>query len=150
MVPYIQHEWPLGKVQHYVYESDYDNWAIIYGCKQFFGFFVSYATLLSRKPSLDYRYVKQAQFKLDEINYDHEKLWVETGGFCGFDAQTTPIKEIMNVLSNEPDWDVYNPKSDQTKRFKQMYTGWFTGKATKLPSGTLDSNLGWSGSFFSV
>ena len=31
-----------------------------------------------------------------------------------------------------------------------MYTGWFTGGTTKLPYGTLDSNLGWKGSFFSV
>ena len=57
--PYIDHGIPVGKVQHYVLESDYDNWAIIYGCSQFLGiFYGSYSTLLSRKPILDYRYVR--------------------------------------------------------------------------------------------
>lgn len=145
---YIDHDFPVGKIQHYVIDTDYENYAIVYGCKRFMGIFVfSYATLLSRYPTIEYKFVRKAQEKLEEIKYDHGSLWVETGSYCGFDAHNVPDMEILNVLKNQPNWKDY-ASSANTRRFKYLYSGF--GFGDKLPTGTLDGNLAWKGSLLGV
>lgn len=99
-IDYIDHGILEGKYQHYVIDSDYDNWAIVYGCDVYFGIFHGYyATLLSREPFMDYQHVRAAKDKLDEIGYDYGTLWVKPGLRCGFDAAKT-LDEIMIDLLN--------------------------------------------------
>ena len=65
-MPMIYHGLFWGKNSHYVIESDYDNYALVYGCDMYFPFiWGEYATLLSREPFLEYPYVRAAKDTLN-------------------------------------------------------------------------------------
>lgn len=69
---YIFHWNIWGKNQHYVIDTDYETYAIVYGCDQYFGFWQGkYATLLSRTEYLDYGPVRKAKNKLREVGYNY-------------------------------------------------------------------------------
>jgi hypothetical protein len=53
--PAIWHGWFWGYKTHYIIDTDYDHYALAYGCDNYWGFFYgSYATLLSRDKYLEY------------------------------------------------------------------------------------------------
>lgn len=75
-VPYINHKtlfW--GSIQHYVVDTDYDNFALVYGCRNIYYLpflpmsHYKYATLLSRHEFLEYQYVKPAKDFLKTREY---------------------------------------------------------------------------------
>ena len=99
----------LRRYQHMVLDTDYENWAVIYGCDTYWLFFHGwYATLLSREPFIEYPYVRAAKDKLDEIGYDYGSMWVKTGLSCGFDAAKTLDEVMIAIFETAPDWNVYN------------------------------------------
>jgi len=77
-LPYLSHPGTLNpKTQHIIVDTDYDNYALVYGCLYpwawgFPMFNVQYATLLSRHEFLEYPYVKKSKdfLKAREFNYD--------------------------------------------------------------------------------
>jgi hypothetical protein len=83
---YINHSrlwWPVSPLdynEHYVIDTDYENYAVVYGCDVYFGLFkVSYATFLSRSTFADSRSMASAKSKLIEVGYPYKKLWVNAG-----------------------------------------------------------------------
>ena len=55
-------DWILGQVENRIVATDYDNYALTYGCKTIFGFVhIDYSTLLSREKKIQKRYVDTAR-----------------------------------------------------------------------------------------
>ena len=85
----------FGFNSHYIVDTDYDNYAIAYGCDQYFMFFFGeFATLLGREPFMEYPYVRKAKDFLDKINYPYDTKWIKSGLECGFDTAKT-LDEMM-------------------------------------------------------
>jgi hypothetical protein len=95
-----------GKNSHYVIETDYDNYALVYGCDQYFLPFIwgEYATLLGREPFLEYPYVRAAKDELDRVGYSYDAYWMKPGLECGFDAAKTLDEVMVDQLMLAPDW----------------------------------------------
>ena len=56
----VDHFWT--KLHHYVIDTDYENYAVVFGCDQWFGFWeVSWATLLSRSKTIDTEHTNLAK-----------------------------------------------------------------------------------------
>ena len=107
-----------------VLDTDYDNWAVVYGCDTYYLFFHGYyATLLSREPFADYPYVRAAKDALDIINYDYGNNWVKTGIKCGFDAAKTLDEVMIDIFETPPDWNVYNMDRKGTYEAYKLYYG---------------------------
>lgn len=94
---YIWHD--FAQYQHYVIDTDYDNYAVVYGCDTYYLFFHGwYATLLSREKFVEYPYVRAAKDTLDNINYDYGNLWLNKGEMCGFEAAKTLDEVMISIL----------------------------------------------------
>ena len=107
----IDHGLFWGYFTHYIVDTDYNNYAIAYGCDNWFLFFhVEWATLLSREPFLEYPYVRRAKGFLDEINYPYDTYWVKTGTTCGFDSAQTLDEVMLNFIRTPPDMEDYGGK----------------------------------------
>lgn len=136
--PTINHG--FERYQHFVLDTDYDNWAVVYGCDTYFLFFHGwYATLLSREPFVEYPYVRAAKDKLDTINYNYDN-WVKTGLECGFDAAKTLDEVMIGIFETVPDWNVYGGlgKYGTNEAYKLYYGG------SDMPYGTIVNPLVWS------
>eukprot|EP00356_Strombidium_inclinatum_P004649 CAMPEP_0170491688 /NCGR_PEP_ID=MMETSP0208-20121228/11199_1 /TAXON_ID=197538 /ORGANISM="Strombidium inclinatum, Strain S3" /LENGTH=194 /DNA_ID=CAMNT_0010767303 /DNA_START=73 /DNA_END=659 /DNA_ORIENTATION=- len=74
--------------QYQVIDTDYDNYAVVYGCDNHFLFlYHTYsAQLLSKQMWLDEKYLTHAQQKIGElVNYDAKKNWRQRPDpTCGF------------------------------------------------------------------
>lgn len=92
----IDNGWIYGYNPHYIIDTDYDNYALVYGCDWYVmpGIWVEYATLLSREPYLEYPYVRAAKDFLNEVGYAYDAYWMKPGIECGFDAAKT-LDEVM-------------------------------------------------------
>jgi hypothetical protein len=85
----------FGYNTHYIVDTDYDNYALAYGCDQYWLFFYGeWATLLGREPFMEYPYVRKAKDFLDVIEYAYDTNWVKPGLECGFDTAKT-LDEVM-------------------------------------------------------
>mmetsp|Transcript_1287 Transcript_1287/g.1574 ORF Transcript_1287/g.1574 Transcript_1287/m.1574 type:complete len:89 (+) Transcript_1287:379-645(+) len=62
--------------------TDYDHWALAYGCSDLFGLaHFQWATLLSRGISLEEPFLKAAKKVLrDEFSYDYDTNWIRLFG----------------------------------------------------------------------
>jgi hypothetical protein len=111
--------------QHYVVDTDYDNYAIVYGCEPVFFFFAHYryATLLSRDKFLDFPYVRKAKNFLNDIDYNYGTLWTQNGEECGIDAAPTMDEVMLAIFEHQPKWSDYKPNLANTKLAKLMYEG---------------------------
>ena len=126
-VPYLSHPWTLWPAtQHIVVDTDYDNYALVYGCMYPLPFGVpffnnQYATLLSRHEFLEYPYVKKTKdfLKAREFNYDD---WKKPGVDCGYDAALTLDEVMVKIFDHEPWWPHYK-KGENQKYFKAMFQG---------------------------
>lgn len=105
----IDHGWFWGKKSHYVIDTDYDNYALVYGCDSYFFPFIwgEYATLLSRETYLEYPYVRKSKDVLNEIGYEYDGYWMKPGLDCGFDAAKTLDELMVDNLMESPDWAAY-------------------------------------------
>jgi len=58
-------------VTHTVHDTDYFNYAVIYGCDDYFGGIYSnqWARLLSRSTYVESQYIEQANDALDDLDY---------------------------------------------------------------------------------
>lgn len=136
--PTINHG--LSRYQHMVIDTDYDNWAVVYGCDTYFVFFHGwYATLLSREPFIEYPYVRAAKDKLDTINYDYGNLWVKTGLSCGFDAAKTLDEVMIDIFKTAPEWNVYDTSKRGTIDAQYLFYG-----GTDMPYGNIVDSMTWN------
>jgi hypothetical protein len=104
-LPSIYQGWFGNQNTHYVIETDYDNYGLVYGCDQWFGFmWVEFATLLGREKFLEYPYVRAAKDKLDIVGYSYDLSWVKPGLDCGFDAAKTLDEVMVDKFMSQPDW----------------------------------------------
>lgn len=75
-LPYAYHS-NGKKYHHYVIDTDYEHYALVYGCDQYWGiFYGAYATLMSRADYIDSTYVTKAKNTLFDIGYDYNTNWV--------------------------------------------------------------------------
>lgn len=87
------------KYHHYVIDTDYENYALIYGCDVYFGIIpYIYVTLLSRTDYLEFKYMRAVKDKLNDIGYNYVDYWVKTGMACGFDSAPTYDEIMVSVL----------------------------------------------------
>lgn len=70
---------------HNVVATDYNQYAIVYGCDSYFAFYQGwYATLLSRTPQIGYQETTAAMNFLDNYGYNASLWWVSAGSGCGW------------------------------------------------------------------
>ena len=119
--------------EHFILDTDYENYAISYGCDNYFGIFHGrWATLLSRTNYLESQYVDKAKGLMRDIEYDFNFWWRQTGESCGWEIAPTAEQTMKNVFQTEPNWEAYKPVSSGTKRSKEMFSG-----ETDLPQGSV-------------
>ena len=80
--------YPEGNYQ--VIDTDYNNYAIVYGCDDWFFSYTKQVWLLSRTPRISQAYIDHAKLFLEKTlgkeNYNTEERWIETdqGGWCKY------------------------------------------------------------------
>ena len=76
-------------IKQNVIDTDYDNYAVIYGCENYnFGFqHETYAILLSRTDILGAEPADKAEQTLSKYNYNMVSEMVNAGERCGFDIE---------------------------------------------------------------
>jgi hypothetical protein len=124
---YINHPWTLyPDNQHFVLDTDYDNYAVIYGC-DYWGLpfdipFVhnTWSTLLSRSEFLEYPYVKKAKDLMKAIDYPYGTDWMKPGVDCGYDAALTLDEIMMKVFDHEPWWPDYKGTNDKGEQWMKI------------------------------
>ena len=77
-----------GESSYQVIGTDYDNYALIYGCDSWFGvIYTQRSWLLSRTPTMTSSQEKKAKSVMDSKvgdKYDYETKWKNFGTECGF------------------------------------------------------------------
>jgi hypothetical protein len=110
------------KYHHYVIDTDYDNYALVFGCDRLFFFWhYTWVSLLYRSDYAEQKHVAKSKEKLDEIGYDYVNYWVKSGTTCGFDAAPTYDEIMISVFDRAPYWNDYLAGSTNTKRMKMLY-----------------------------
>lgn len=102
--------------------TDYDQYAVVYGCDVYLGVFkLSYATLLSRSTYAELPAVTSAKDKLYEIGYPYNQQWVKAGEKCGWDAALTWDEQMVaSIMAQNPTWDDYTEGANRG-RFQELY-----------------------------
>jgi hypothetical protein len=109
--------------EHIILDTDYENFALVYGCDNYFGVFHGrWATLLSRIEYAEVEYVERAKDILRDIDYDYNFWWVQSGETCGWEAAPTADSIMLNVFKTEPNWSDYGSYTIGTSRTKQLWT----------------------------
>lgn len=105
--------------EHTIVETDYDDWALVYGCSVIGNVFkYSYATFLSRETNPGYEGVEKAKKILKDLDYPYEKLWVNAGEDCGWGAEPTLDYQMLDdVFGTPPKWSDYTSGKNE-KRFR--------------------------------
>ena len=131
--------WGFAKIHHEIIETDYNNYAIAYGCDNWFGGIIHtrWSSVLSRQPFLSHEYVTAAKTRMEDMNYDFNFWWVKSGQECGFDAAPTAEEIIIKILDTEPNWQNYVPESTNTKKA----IGFYQEKGFDWPYGTIMSGV---------
>lgn len=79
--------------------TDYENFAVVYGCDNYFGLFHGrFATLLSRTEYLESEYVDLAVKTLRDYKYDTSFWWVNTGEKCNFEAEESFDQKMISTF----------------------------------------------------
>lgn len=91
---------------HQIIDTDYDNYAIAYGCDNILGglFHLRWTNLLSREWYLQYEYVRTAKEKVTAINYDWDFWWLKSGKRCGYEPAPTQDDVMIGIFDSAPDW----------------------------------------------
>lgn len=106
-LPHIYHE-NGQRYHHIILDTDYQNYAVVYGCDQYWGLFKGeYATLLSRTEYVESQYVGKAKNQLNALGYDITENWMDPGKSCGFEAAPTYEDLMISVFEHEPLWMDY-------------------------------------------
>ena len=108
----------LVRRHHQIIETDYDNYAIAYGCDNIIGglFHLRWANLLSREPYLQYEQVRSAKERVNSFNYDWDFWWLKSGARCGYVPAPTQDDVMVQLFDTEPDWSGFIPDSAKTLR----------------------------------
>mmetsp|Transcript_33624 Transcript_33624/g.51830 ORF Transcript_33624/g.51830 Transcript_33624/m.51830 type:complete len:196 (+) Transcript_33624:245-832(+) len=113
--------------QHEILATDYDNFAIRYGCTDYLGlaFHVQTATLLSRTPHLPEPYVSKAKHALKRVNYWYNVWWGWQFNLgCTYTFEDSGDKKMISMFNNEPTWGKYYGLKEyfyQTNQFRNLY-----------------------------
>jgi hypothetical protein len=115
--------WGLAKIHHEIIETDYNNYAIAYGCDNWFGGIIHtrWSSVLSRQPFLSHEHVTSSKTRMEDMNYDFNFWWIKSGQECGFDAAPTAEEIIIKIFNTEPNWSNYVPESINTKKAIGFY-----------------------------
>lgn len=108
--------------QHYVISTDYDNYAVVYGCDHYFLFsYISYATFLSRTTYAEQPAISSAKAKLSEIENPYNSQWINAGSSCGWAVAPTREEQMVeDVFAKTPNWADYTD-GPNTRRFQQLF-----------------------------
>ena len=86
---------------HDVIATDYDNYAVVYGCENWLFNTIHYqhATLLSRKRYLPKQYVAEAKKALRDVDYNYEQWlnWVPNQS-CDYNIQQSDDIAFNDLL----------------------------------------------------
>ena len=128
----------LVRRHHEIVETDYDNYAIAYGCDNIFGglFHLRWANLLSREPYLQYEHTRFAKNRLVSINYDWDYWWLKSGARCGYIPAPTQDDVMVELFDSEPDWTPFVPESPKTQRAQLLFA-----EDSNLPHGPITGPL---------
>ena len=140
-VPYeFSGPFSLVRRHHQIVATDYDNYAIAYGCDNILGgmFHLRWSNLLSREPYLQYEYVRTAKEKVVAINYDWDFWWLKSGKRCGYIPAPTQDDVMIEVFDTIPDWTPFVPESAKTQRTMMLFAE--PGKSD-LPHGFITGPL---------
>lgn len=123
------------KIHHEIIETDYDNYAIAYGCDNWFGGIIHtrWSSLLSRQAFIPHEYVTMAKTRMEDMNYDFNFWWIKSGLECGFDAAPTSDEIMITIFNTEPNWSNYEIGTSNTARA----IGFFQDKGYDFPYGTI-------------
>lgn len=110
--------WGMSRYHHEIIETDYNNYAIAYGCDNWFGgfFHTRWASLLSRDTFIAHEHVTKAKRLMDEMAYEHTFWWIKSGLKCGFDAAPTHDEIMLKIFNTEPNWSNYEADTTNTKK----------------------------------
>eukprot|EP00356_Strombidium_inclinatum_P003882 CAMPEP_0170496536 /NCGR_PEP_ID=MMETSP0208-20121228/21974_1 /TAXON_ID=197538 /ORGANISM="Strombidium inclinatum, Strain S3" /LENGTH=87 /DNA_ID=CAMNT_0010773107 /DNA_START=264 /DNA_END=524 /DNA_ORIENTATION=- len=74
---YISYIPLLFEMQYEIISTDYDNYAVAYGCTNYFSFLWHFdtGTLMSRTPHLAERYVREAKHALKRVGFNYNANW---------------------------------------------------------------------------
>mmetsp|Transcript_5852 Transcript_5852/g.9410 ORF Transcript_5852/g.9410 Transcript_5852/m.9410 type:complete len:268 (-) Transcript_5852:572-1375(-) len=128
--------------QHDILSTDYDNYAVVYGCTNrfFFIWHEQYATLLSRTKHLAEPSVKEAKHALKRINYDYNSWWGwQWNAACDLTYENTKDIVFEELLNSQPNWSRYSSRSyyNNNDRFRSLYDG----SSGKYPYGYLPEGI---------
>ena len=114
--------------------TDYENYALVYGCGNIFGgvLYYAYAILLSRDKYINADYVEKAKDILTDVGYDWGTWWVKPSVECGFDAAPTNEEYMIEVFSTEPSWERYTDSD---------FFHLFYSKNDYIPNGSIVNSL---------
>jgi len=113
-------DWILGQVENRIVATDYDNYALTYGCKTILGFIhFDYSTLMSREKSIQERYVTKARAVLSDIGYDLGS-WISDAGECDLITEAPPSHYY------DPNLEERNAKQDMLAVYERgPYFEWY-------------------------
>lgn len=126
--------------EHIILDTDYENYAITYGCDNYFGLFHGrWASFLTRIEYAEVEYVEIAKKWMRDIEYDYNFWWVQTGEACGWEAAPTSELTMINVFETEPNWNAYTPSARGTQKSQDL---WKT--ISNLPTGPITGPLSYN------
>jgi hypothetical protein len=130
----------LRQGTHQILETDYVNYAVVYGCQNWLGGVLGHfdwATFLSRTTFADARGVQLAKTKLTSVGYDWSYYWMKPGIECGMDAAPTNDELFIAMIETKPDFldFLYNDKGTMYARYlfetsDHFPIGYLTGPLT--------------------
>ena len=126
-----------GDFPHYIIDTDYDNYAVAYGCKDFFfGFFHgSFATLLSRETEILDVYADAVTDFMEDAPYDYSYERVENGSACGFSFEITNVERMTKIFKTKPTLANYGGANlVNNVNFAKFFNG---GDMSTLPFGNI-------------
>ena len=133
----------LRQGTHQILETDYVNYALVYGCQNWLGGVLGHfkwATFLSRTTFADARGVQLAKNKLTTIGYDWSYYWMKPGLECGMDASPTNDELFLTMIQTKPDFLDFDYDDVGT-----IYARYFFETSDHFPKGFLTGPLIFNG-----
>mmetsp|Transcript_18702 Transcript_18702/g.28653 ORF Transcript_18702/g.28653 Transcript_18702/m.28653 type:complete len:154 (+) Transcript_18702:278-739(+) len=129
---------PLWHSMHQVIGTDYENYAVVYGCDNIWWtanlFNYRYSLFLSKHKHLEGKYVSKAKQALNKVGYEYDKWWLDNpaSDSCGYHYDPTVEQDAVKMFGTTPLWSEYGSfNSYNNARFRTL----FDGTDSNVPSG---------------